>query len=865
MTQKNKTIASRKYFAFIGRLFKESQLICQALLTLLIIIGVASCYDKEFDLPPYDAPIYEGKANISIKDFKQKFDSNLKRVDSTFVIGGIVVANDKSGNIYKQIFIQDSTGGLCIAIDKNNLYNDFRVGQKVFIETEGLYMGKYGGLPQLGYTYIPIDSDVERIGQAPWTIFRDKIFTHGFPDTSLVNPIVITFSDLRDEFLSCLVTFESVSFEDAGHLYSFPSEDGRIQTLNRDIFHSESANEPNKPTVTTRMSSAADFAAQIIPHGIGKVTGVLTRFNNTPQLLVRDSTDINFEHNPDGWGTKGSPWTVEYALKNMDKNKQGWVKGVIVGTTAPGINENNPVTTNADILFDNTAYPFSRFNIVIAENANIRDWQKCIVVNLPDLSDMQTELNLRENPDIIGCEVTILGDLKMTLGAAGIEVSRGTKEEYIFDNPNSPVILEAPFRTTLSPFTQYTVTGTQTWYYSSLYQCAYMSGYVSSNNNANEDWLISPSINLTNNEKAHINFHHAHRFGNPTNDFTLWISSNYSSGNPNSVNWTQINIINYSAGTSYDFVDAGNLNIPDDFTGKNNIRIAFKYLSTNTSAGTWEIRDFILKSGPADGETNENFPVLTTLAATNVTNSSATLGGNISFVGNPEYTERGVCYSTSQNPTTSDFKIIVPGSGAGDFSASASGLSDNTTYYVRAYAINSEGTAYGNQISFATDEGNAEVIFLETFGTGSYLSSEPRPKVNVFTDFDETGVVFHDPFDRADIRSLASGNNTTAHVWFPTGESKLIISNIDVSGYSNVKLSYFFSAGANTSDKLIVKVNDVPLTVPVVSITQNNFQTINIAEPITSAGVITIEFHATPENNTVGFRLDNIKLTGEAK
>ena len=106
---------------------------------------------------------------------------------------------------------------------------------------------------------------------------------------------------------------------------------------------------------------------------------------------------------------------------------------------------------------------------------------------------------------------------------------------------------------------------------------------------------------------------------------------------------------------------------------------------------------------------NNNIPAITTLPVENITNSSATLGGNITFAGNPAYTERGICYSTSRNPTTSSNKIVIPGSGTGNFTTEVTGLSQDITYYVRAYSINSIATVYGAEISFTTS-GNLPAI-----------------------------------------------------------------------------------------------------------------------------------------------------------
>lgn len=97
-------------------------------------------------------------------------------------------------------------------------------------------------------------------------------------------------------------------------------------------------------------------------------------------------------------------------------------------------------------------------------------------------------------------------------------------------------------------------------------------------------------------------------------------------------------------------------------------------------------------------------PVVTTVfAASNVTANSAVLGGNVTSEGGSAVTSRGVCYHTSQNPTTANSKVVM-GSGTGEFSGTITGLAANTPYYAKAYAINSYATAYGAEISFSTGQ-----------------------------------------------------------------------------------------------------------------------------------------------------------------
>jgi hypothetical protein len=111
-----------------------------------------------------------------------------------------------------------------------------------------------------------------------------------------------------------------------------------------------------------------------------------------------------------------------------------------------------------------------------------------------------------------------------------------------------------------------------------------------------------------------------------------------------------------------------------------------------------------------EGVCDESFTVATN-AITAVTHSSAASGGNIVSANGTNIMARGVCWSVNQNPTISDAKTF-DGIGTGMFRSSIEGLLPNTTYFVRAYATNSSGTAYGNQISFATPAEPTRIINL---------------------------------------------------------------------------------------------------------------------------------------------------------
>jgi hypothetical protein len=133
-----------------------------------------------------------------------------------------------------------------------------------------------------------------------------------------------------------------------------------------------------------------------------------------------------------------------------------------------------------------------------------------------------------------------------------------------------------------------------------------------------------------------------------------------------------------------------------------------KSVSGFSASTTYYIRAYAISNAGVNYGEEKTFstPVLATLntaTPTNLTKNSATLGGTVSIDGGATVTERGIVYSTNSNPTTSDTKVVI-GSGTGTFSQNVMNLECETSYYVRAYAINCAGTAYGSQAEFKTSD-----------------------------------------------------------------------------------------------------------------------------------------------------------------
>lgn len=119
--------------------------------------------------------------------------------------------------------------------------------------------------------------------------------------------------------------------------------------------------------------------------------------------------------------------------------------------------------------------------------------------------------------------------------------------------------------------------------------------------------------------------------------------------------------------------------------------------------------------------TESTMATVTTAKPIEVTTTTAKVGGEVTDDGGLLITERGICYAILQGPTVGDTKV-VQGEGVGTFTALLTGLQLGTTYYVRAYAINENGTAYGNEVSFTTDIMEPTVTTADAIGV-AYTSA----------------------------------------------------------------------------------------------------------------------------------------------
>ncbi|HRO41779.1 MAG TPA: DUF5689 domain-containing protein [Flavipsychrobacter sp.] len=259
---------------------------------MLSAISITSCLKKEYDAPPdltsFD-PMLKVTHNIAqLKALNGAYNPS-NGGDTTFigqdiVISGIVTANDRSGNFYKQLVIQDDTSAIMLVIDANNLYNDYPVGRKVYVKCKGLWLGYDGGLPVLGYS----PNEQNGLNLIPQQRMNDFIVRANIGNTVKADTVdLATIKAAQARYYNRLIHIREAEFADTNQAYSQPNS-----TTNRDI------KDCSGNTLVVRTSNYSNFANVPVAKGRGGITGIYTVFISssraTPQLLIRDTGDVQF-------------------------------------------------------------------------------------------------------------------------------------------------------------------------------------------------------------------------------------------------------------------------------------------------------------------------------------------------------------------------------------------------------------------------------------------------------------------------------------------------------------------------------------------------------------------------------------------
>ena len=305
-----------------------------------------------------------------------------------------------------------------------------------------------------------------------------------------------------------------------------------------------------------------------------------------------------------GTGTQDAPYTVAEAQQNQDKST-AWVKGFIVGGIPDDNNQTQKIESNDNVVWG--ADGVRATAVLIADNADVKDYTQCVVVNLAGGSDARAAINLMDNPGNLGKEVKVYGTLTTYFGIAGV---RDVESQFEIEGYEAPdYVFYEPFSSGQGDFktqdTNLPEDLTYVWTFDSKYGMkanAYKNAAY-----AAESWLVSPAVDLTGVSNATLTFDHAVRNipGN-TGALTLHFSTDYN-GDVTTATWTGTDIPAWSS-KEYEFVTA-TVNVPADMQGSANLHFAFKYTSTTSDCNTWEIKKVIVdgeaSSGIAGVDTDE--------------------------------------------------------------------------------------------------------------------------------------------------------------------------------------------------------------------------------------------------------------------
>lgn len=412
-------------------------------LTALAALGGFTACQDDFDTPELlvQPPKADIEPNTTILDLKKAFWSDAESNYATlignkengehYIIHGRVITTDYPGNIYKSLVIQDETAAIQFAINAYSLYQKYRIGQEIVIDVTGLYCGKYSGLLQIG-AESHSSSGAAQTGYMSDQRFYSLAKLNGLPEPSKVHQY--TFDNMSEiaadpiRWQSEVVNFTNVTFVPQ---MSNLNADGKYETIYTFGIYQENFNQKVKidnSDYDLRTSGYSNFYYRLMPTEPCDAKLLCSMYNGSWQFQLIDYADITNVGDPTiAAGTEKNPWTIDQAIENITAGVKsyGWTKGYIVGTVAPEVTN---VTSDADIEWGADATLAN--TVVIAPYADTKDFKSCLIVPLPQDSELRSAVALKNHPENLGKELEVQGTPEAYMGAFGISGNLGTGNEF---------------------------------------------------------------------------------------------------------------------------------------------------------------------------------------------------------------------------------------------------------------------------------------------------------------------------------------------------------------------------------------------------------------------------------------------------
>lgn len=318
-----------------------------------------------------------------------------------------------------------------------------------------------------------------------------------------------------------------------------------------------------------------------------------------------------------GTGTEADPYTVADILAmDLDNTNiaSAYVKGYIVGSLKNG----SFTDKNASFSAEGAVAT----NIMIADDASCKDLKAVAAVQLVSKTDIRTALNLVDNPGNLGKQLTIAGNVTKYCGHIGVRSPKaftlgeggGTTPDDPVTPPAQGALYSETFASDMGDFTTENITLPKglSYIFKADTQYGYIkaSAYASGKNYASEAYLVSPVFDATKAAKLTAKFDQAlnHFASIDAAKTEATIVARVEGGE-----WQTLTIPTYPEETGWTFVNTGDIDL-SAFDGKK-FQIAFRYTSTDTKAGTWEIKNFEING---EGTLGNDAPVVENVKVANI-------------------------------------------------------------------------------------------------------------------------------------------------------------------------------------------------------------------------------------------------------
>lgn len=251
-------------------------------LLAVLLVSQSACVKSEYDEPEINNVDPDLTVTNSIADLRVLATTSPRQITTDIIIKGIIIADDKSGSFYKEMVIQDSTGGISILLDVSNFNSNYPIGRRVFIKCKGLYIAKDSdGIVELGA------GSPGQVGRIPSGLVQQYIvpgmwgleLPYNFQSLDYVNGHL-------SELCQTLVSMPSLEFASADIGIPYGGDPNSSSDNNRTL------NDCSGNTMILYTSAYASFATANTPLLNGTVSGVLKVYRGDGELILRDLDDV---------------------------------------------------------------------------------------------------------------------------------------------------------------------------------------------------------------------------------------------------------------------------------------------------------------------------------------------------------------------------------------------------------------------------------------------------------------------------------------------------------------------------------------------------------------------------------------------